>query len=62
LGTAEGDGSSPETTRLSAPGLDSGYGWHGDVTIRVPVMLGIYFVSVNYVFVCIKLMCVCVKL
>jgi hypothetical protein len=31
------------------------------VTVRVFVMLGIYFVSVKYVFVCIKLMCVCVK-
>jgi hypothetical protein len=31
------------------------------VTVRVFVMLGIYFVSVKYVFVSIKLMCVCVK-
>jgi hypothetical protein len=32
------------------------------VTIHVLAMLEIYFVSVNYVFVSIKLMCVCVKL
>jgi hypothetical protein len=32
------------------------------VTVRVLAMLEIYFVSVNYVFVSIKLMCVCVKL
>jgi hypothetical protein len=32
------------------------------VTVRVFVMLGMYFVSVKYVFVCIKLMCVYVKL
>jgi hypothetical protein len=31
------------------------------VTVRVLAMLEIYFVSVNYVFVSIKLMCVCVK-
>jgi hypothetical protein len=31
------------------------------VTVRVFVMLGIYFVSVKYLFVSIKLMCVCVK-
>jgi hypothetical protein len=33
-----------------------------DVTVRVLVMLDIYFVSVKYMFVCIKLMCVYVKL
>jgi hypothetical protein len=32
------------------------------VTVRVFVMLGIYFVSVKYMFVSIKLMCVYVKL
>jgi hypothetical protein len=32
------------------------------VTVHVLAMLEIYFVSVNYVFVSIKLMCVCVKL
>jgi hypothetical protein len=32
------------------------------VTVRVLVMLEIYFVSVKNVFVCIKLMCVYVKL
>jgi hypothetical protein len=32
------------------------------VTVRVFVMLGIYFVSVKYMFVRIKLMCVYVKL
>jgi hypothetical protein len=32
------------------------------VTVRVFVMLGMYFDSVKYVFVCIKLMCVYVKL
>jgi hypothetical protein len=32
------------------------------VTVRVFAMLEIYFVSVNYVFVSMKLMCVCVKL
>jgi hypothetical protein len=32
------------------------------VTVRVFVMLGIYFVSVKYVFVSIKLVRVCVKL
>jgi hypothetical protein len=31
------------------------------VTIRVLAMLEIYFVSVNYVFVSIKLVCVYVK-
>jgi hypothetical protein len=31
------------------------------VTVRVFVMLGIYFVNVKYIFVCIKLMCVYVK-
>jgi hypothetical protein len=31
------------------------------VTVRVFVMLDIYFVSVKYVFACIKLVCVCVK-
>jgi hypothetical protein len=34
----------------------------GSVTVRVFVMLDIYFVSVNYVFVTVKLVCVCVKL
>jgi hypothetical protein len=29
------------------------------VTVRVLVMLDIYFVRVKYVFVCIKLMCLC---
>jgi hypothetical protein len=33
-----------------------------DVTVRVFVMLDIYIVSVKYVFVSIKLMCVGVKL
>jgi hypothetical protein len=28
------------------------------VTVRVFVMLGKYFVSVKYVFICIKLVCV----
>jgi hypothetical protein len=32
------------------------------VTVRVFVMLDIYFVSVKYVFVTVKLVCVCVKL
>jgi hypothetical protein len=32
-----------------------------DVTVRVFVMLDIYFVSVKYVFVTVKLVCVCVK-
>jgi hypothetical protein len=32
------------------------------VTVRVLVMLDIYFVSVKYVFVSVKLMCVYVKL
>jgi hypothetical protein len=32
------------------------------VTVRVLVMLDLYFVSVKYVFVCIKLICVYVKL
>jgi hypothetical protein len=32
------------------------------VTVRVLVMLDIYFVSVKHMFVCIKLMCVYVKL
>jgi hypothetical protein len=32
------------------------------VTVRVLVMLDIYFVSVKYMFVSIKLMCVYVKL
>jgi hypothetical protein len=32
------------------------------VTVRVLVMLDIYFVRVKYVFVCIKLMCAYVKL
>jgi hypothetical protein len=32
------------------------------VTVRVLVMLGKYFVSVKYVFACIKLVCVYVKL
>jgi hypothetical protein len=32
------------------------------VTVRVFVMLGIYFVSVKYMFVSIKFMCVFVKL
>jgi hypothetical protein len=32
------------------------------VTVRVLVMLDMYFVSVKYVFDSIKLMCVCVKL
>jgi hypothetical protein len=32
------------------------------VTVHVFAMLGKYFVSVKYVFVCIKLMCVYVKL
>jgi hypothetical protein len=31
------------------------------VTVHVFVMLVIYFVSVKYLFVCIKLMCVYVK-
>jgi hypothetical protein len=31
------------------------------VTVRVFVMLGIYFVNVKYMFVCIKLICVYVK-
>jgi hypothetical protein len=31
------------------------------VTVRVLAILEIYFVSVKYVFVCIKLMCVYVK-
>jgi hypothetical protein len=31
------------------------------VTVRVFVMLGIHFVSMKYMFVCIKLMCVYVK-
>jgi hypothetical protein len=30
----------------------------GNVIVRVFVMLGKYFVSVKYVFVCIKLVCV----
>jgi hypothetical protein len=34
----------------------------GNVTVCVLVMLGKYFVSVKYVFVCIKFMCVYVKL
>jgi hypothetical protein len=33
-----------------------------NVTVHVFAMLGKYFVSVKYVFVCIKLMCVYVKL
>jgi hypothetical protein len=33
-----------------------------NVTVRVFVMLGIYFVSVKYVFVSVKLVCVYVKL
>jgi hypothetical protein len=32
------------------------------VTVHVFTMLGKYFVSVKYVFVCVKLMCVYVKL
>jgi hypothetical protein len=32
------------------------------VTVRVLVMLDTYFVSVKYMFVCIKLMCIYVKL
>jgi hypothetical protein len=32
------------------------------VTVRVLVILDIYFFSVKYVFVCIKLVCVFVKL
>jgi hypothetical protein len=32
------------------------------VTVHVLAMLDIYIVSVKYVFVSIKLMCVCVKL
>jgi hypothetical protein len=32
------------------------------VTVRVLVMLDMYFVSEKYVFDSIKLMCVCVKL
>jgi hypothetical protein len=31
------------------------------VTVHVFAMLGIYFVSVKYMFVSIKLVCVCVK-
>jgi hypothetical protein len=31
------------------------------VTVRVLVILGKYFVSVKYVFICIKLVCVYVK-
>jgi hypothetical protein len=36
--------------------------WLVVVTVHVFAMLGKYFVSVKYVFVCIKLMCVYVKL
>jgi hypothetical protein len=36
--------------------------WSEIVTVRVLVMLGKYFVSVKYVFACIKLVCVYVKL
>jgi hypothetical protein len=32
------------------------------VTVHVLVMLGKYFVSMKYVFVCVKLVCVYVKL
>jgi hypothetical protein len=35
---------------------------HHTVTVRVLVMLDIYFVSVKYVLVSVKLMCVYVKL
>jgi hypothetical protein len=35
--------------------------WSKSVTVCVFVMLGIYFVSAKYMFVCIKLMCVYVK-
>jgi hypothetical protein len=45
--------------RVFRPNLGTRFFLGGEaVTVRVPVMLGIYFVSVKYVFVCIKLMCV----
>jgi hypothetical protein len=44
------------------PGIDIIGEVSQSVTVRVLVMLDIYFVSVKCVFVSIKLMCVCVKL
>jgi hypothetical protein len=44
--------------RAQAAGAERGV----RVTVRVLVMLDMYFVSVKYVFDSIKLMCVCVKL
>jgi hypothetical protein len=56
----EGGSEAGEDAWLASERLRSGRAQH--VTVRVLAMLEIYFVSVNYVFVSIKLMCVCVKL
>jgi hypothetical protein len=51
------------TLRVFRPNLGTRFFLGGEaVTFRVFAMLEIYFVSVNYVFVSMKLMCVCVKL
>jgi hypothetical protein len=46
-----------EVLRVTTEGSSAAH-----VTVRVFVMLDIYFVSVKYVFVTVKLVCVCVKL
>jgi hypothetical protein len=62
-GVARGEVQSSAETAGAAhmAGTAAARGREEHVTVRVLAILEIYFVSVKYVFVCIKLMCVYVK-